>query len=87
MFKIISKKKYRARIRAYESTIAALSRMMEAKDRTIGEQYLIIRQQEYTIYNTSEELSRIAAAMRELRKNKLPRDARGRFIKRNQQKQ
>ena len=80
MFKIISKKKYRARIRAYESTIAALSRQMEAKD-------ILIVQQEQVVRNIAEELSRIVAAMRELRKNKLPRDARGRFIKRNQQNQ
>ena len=80
MFKIISKKKYRARIRAYESIIAALSRQMEAKD-------ILIVQQEQVVRNIAEELSRIVAAMRELRKNKLPRDAKGRFIKRNQQKQ
>ena len=80
MFKIISKKKYRARIRAYESIIAALSRQMEAKD-------ILIVQQEQVVRNIAEELSRIVAAMRELRKNKLPRDARGRFIKRNQQNQ
>lgn len=80
MFKIISKKKYRARIRAYESIIAALSRQMEAKD-------ILIVQQEQVVRNIAEELSRIVASMRKLRKNKLLRDARGRFIKRNQQKQ
>ena len=80
MFKIISKKKYRARIRAYESIIAALSRQMEAKD-------ILIVQQEQVVRNIAEELSRIVAAIRELCKNKLSRDARGRFIKRNQQKQ
>ena len=85
MFKIISKKKYRARIRAFESIIAALSRQMEAKDRTIAEQYLIIRQQEYAIHNISDELSRIVAAMKDLRKNKLPRDAKGRFVKKKPQ--
>lgn len=82
MFKIILSKKYRKRIQAFESAIAALSRMMVVKDRTIGEQYLIIRQQEYTIHNMTDELFRIEKAMRELRKNKLPRDARGRFVKR-----
>ena len=80
MFKIISKKKYRARIRAYESIIAALSRQMEAKD-------ILIVQQEQVVRNIAEELSRIVASRRTLRKNKLLRDARGRFIKRNQQKQ
>ena len=78
MFKIISKKKYRARIRAYESIIAALSRQMEAKD-------ILIVQQEQVVRNIAEELSRIVAAMRELRKNKLPRDARGRFVKKKTQ--
>lgn len=78
MFKIISKKKYRARIRAYESTISALSRQMEAKD-------ILIVQQEQVVRNIAEELSRIVAAMRELRKNKLPRDARGRFVKKKTQ--
>ena len=78
MFKIISKKKYRARIRAYESIIAALSRQMEAKD-------ILIVQQEQVVRNIAEELSLIVAAMRELRKNKLPRDARGRFVKKKTQ--
>ena len=78
MFKIISEKKYRARIRAFESIIAALSRQMEAKD-------ILIAQQDQVIRNIAEGSSRIVAAMKDLRKNKLPRDAKGRFVKKKPQ--
>ena len=78
MFKIISKKKYRARIRAFESIIATLSRQMEAKD-------ILIAQQDQVIRNIAEGSSRIVAAMKDLRKNKLSRDAKGRFVKKKPQ--
>lgn len=82
MFKIILSKKYRKRIQAFESAIAALSRMMVVKDRTISEQYMVISQQENIIRALFNDISLYRRKLREADKNKLPRDARGRFVKR-----